>query len=324
MANHGRCKMSALSEAVDQYLAIRRGLGAKLRGVDSVFRNFTDFAEQEQTSHITTDLVLRWVQEQTGILPATRAFRFQLVRRFAVWRSATDPRTEIPPNGLVTGRYRRKQPYIYSDREIKELIKAARRLPPSTALKGHTYATIFALLAVTGLRISEALALDREDVMLEEGMLRIRHAKFDKSRLVPIHPSTSKALAAYARRRDKLIRPPLEAAFFLSDRGLRVTGGSTRYNFARISQQLGLRDAPRGPGRHGRGPRLHDLRHRFAANTLLDWYRAGANVEREIPKLSTYLGHAHINDTYWYIEAVPELLELASRRLAEHGTEGQP
>ena len=116
----------------------------------------------------------------------------------------------------------------------------------------------------------------------------------------------------------------MDAAFFLSDRGLRVTGGSTRYNFARISQQLGLRDAPRRPGQHGRGPRLHDMRHRFAANTLLDWYRAGANVERGIPKLSTYLGHAHVNDMYWYIEAVPELLELASRRLVEQGTEGKP
>ena len=315
--------MSALHEAADQYLAIRRGLGAKLYGVDGVLRSFTDFAAREKRSHITTDLVLRWVQAQTGVLPATRALRFQLVRRFAIWRSATDPRTEIPPKNLLPDRYRRRPPYIYSDREIHELIKAARRLPPSTALKGHTYATLFALLSVTGMRISEALALDREDVMLEEGMLRIRHSKFDKSRLVPIHQSTSKALAAYARRRDKLIRQPLDAAFFLSDRGLRVTGGSTRYNFARISQQLGLRDAPRRPGQHGRGPRLHDMRHRFAANTLLDWYRAGVNVEREIPKLSTYLGHAHVNDTYWYIEAVPELLELASRRLVEQGTEGK-
>ena len=311
--------MSALSEAVDQYLALRRGLGAKLLGVDRILHSFTDFADQEKTSHITTDLVLRWVEAQRGVIPATRAFRFQLVRKFALWRSATDPRTEIPPKGLLPGRYRRKAPYIYSDSEIEQLIQAARRLPPPTALKGDTYATIFALLSVTGMRVSEVLALDREDVMLEEGMLRIRRSKFGKSRLVPLHPSTSKALAAYARRRERMIRQPLDSAFFLSDRGLRVKGCSTRYNFARISQQLGLRDAPTGMGRHGWGPRLHDMRHRFASKTLLDWYRAGVDVEREIPKLSTYLGHTHVNDTYWYIEAVPELLELATRRLVEKG-----
>lgn len=315
--------MSTLSEAVDQYLAIRRGLGAKLRGVDGVFRSFTDFAEREQASHITTDLVLRWVQEQTGILPATRAFRFQLVRRFALWQSATDPRTEVPPQGLVTGRYRRKQPYLYSDREMEELIQAACGLSPSTALKGHTYATLLALLSVTGMRVSEVLALDREDVLLEEGILRIRHAKFDKSRLIPIHPSTRTALAEYAHRRDQLIRQPLDAAFFLSDRGLRVKGCSLRYNFAKISQKLGLREAPKGQGRHGWGPRLHDLRHRFAVQTLLDWYRAGVDVERELPRLSTYLGHAHVNDTYWYLEAVPELLKLATHRFTQSGREAQ-
>ena len=315
--------MNTLSEAVDQYLAIRRGLGTKFFGVDSVFRSFTDFADREGASHVTTDLVLRWAKGQTGILPATRAWRFQLVRGFAVWRSATDPRTEVPPQRLIPGRYRRKHPHIYSDQEIEELIKAARRLAPATALRGDTCATIFALLSVTGMRVSEALALDREDVMLEEAMIRIRHTKFDKSRLVPIHESTCRALARYARRRDRMIRWPGDPAFFLSDRGTRVKGCAIRYNFARLSQRIGLR-VPADNGRHGWGPRLHDMRHRFAVQTLVDWYRAGVDVEREIPKLSTYLGHAHVNNTYWYIEAVPELLELATRRLAEKETEAKP
>ena len=315
--------MSALSQAVDQYVAIRRGLGTQFRGLDSVFRGFTAFADREQATHVTTDLVLRWAKEQSGVSQATRASRLHLVRGFAVWRRATDPRTQIPPKGILPGRYRRKPPYIYSDQEIAQLIQAARHLSPSTALKGHTYATVFALLSVTGMRVCEVLALDRDDVMLDQGVIQIRHTKFDKSRLVPLHRSTCDALVEYAHRRDHLIQPPLDPAFFLSDRGIRVGGCAVRYNFARISQRIGLR-APADHQRHGWGPRLHDMRHRFAVRTLVDWYRAGADVEREIPKLSAYLGHAHVNDTYWYIEAVPELLELATRRLTDKGMEVKP
>ena len=164
------------------------------------------------------------------------------------------------------------------------------------------------------MRVSEALALDREDVDLEQGILTIRRTKFRKSRLVPLHESTCQVLAAYARARDRVVRRPTTAAFFLSECGTRVTGCTTRGNFAQVSRAVGLRQAVPGR-RHGRGPRLHDLRHRFAVRTLVDWYRSGVDVERELPKLATYLGHVHVNDTYWYIEAVPELLELATRRL---------
>jgi integrase len=170
------------------------------------------------------------------------------------------------------------------------------------------------LLAVTGMRVSEVVALDREDVDLEEGILRIRRTKFGKSRLVAVHDSTREVLAEYARERDRVVRRPAAAAFFLSEGGGRVMGWSARYNFAKVSREVGLR-APAADRRHGRGPRLHDLRHRFAVCTLLEWYRAGLDVEREITKLATYLGHVHANETYWYLEAVPELLELAARRL---------
>lgn len=315
--------MSTLSQAIDQYLALRRGLGTLFRGVDGVFQSFADFADREHATYVTTDLVLRWAQQQAGVSQATRAARFLLVRGFAVWRSATDARTQIPPKGILPGRYRRKVPYLYTDQEIEQLIRAARRLSPPTALKGDTYSTLFALLSVTGMRVSEVLALDREDVMLEQGILQIRHTKFDKSRLVPIHESTRTALAAYARRRDRMIPQPLDAAFFLSDRGTRLTKDSLRYNFAHLSQRIGLRP-PADKGRHGTGPRLHDMRHRYAIRTLIDWYRAGADVEREMPKLSAYLGHAHVNDTYWYIEAVPELLECATRRLEEQTRKVKP
>jgi integrase len=272
------------------------------------------FAEQQGAAHVTTDLALRWAQQPPGAQPATWALRLGVVRRFAVWLSASDRLTEVPPAGLLPWRYRRKRPYIYSDVEIEGLVRAAGRLPSATGHKGQTFSTIFGLLAVTGLRVSEALALDREDVDLQEGVLRIRRTKFGKSRLVAVHDSTRQILADYARARDRVIQRPASVAFFLSEKGDRVTEWATRYTFAKVSREVGLRQ-PTTNCRHGRGPRLHDMRHRFAACTLLGWYRAGIDVEREIPKLATYLGHVHVNETYWYIEAVPELLGLATRRL---------
>jgi site-specific recombinase XerD len=272
------------------------------------------FAEREGATHVSTDLALRWAQQPPGAQPATWAGRLGVVRRFAVWLSAKDQRTEVPPASLLPCRYRRNRPYIYRDEEIENLVRAAGQIPSAAGLKGRTFATIFGLLAVTGLRVSEALALDRQGVDLQEGVLHVRRTKFGKSRLVAVHESTREALADYARARDRVVHHPATEAFFLSERGRRVTEWATRYNFAKVSREVGLR-APTTNCRHGRGPRLHDMRHRFAVCTLLGWYRAGIDVEREIPRLATYLGHVHVNETYWYIEAVPELLELATRRL---------
>jgi len=306
--------MSKLRDGSKEYLQLRQNLGYKLRAVASALRSFAAFAERENASYITTDLALRWAQEPLQAQPATWASRLRMVRSFAIWLSASDRRTEVPSAGLLPHRYRRKRPYIYSDTEIEDIIRVAGRLPSTAGLKGSTFSTIFGLLAVTGLRVSEALALDREDVDLEEGVLRIRRTKFGKSRLVAVHESTRQKLADYTCKRDRVVHRPVTAAFFLSERGGRVTEWAARYNFAKVSREVGLR-APTTCCRHGRGPRLHDMRHRFAVCTLLEWYRAGIDVEREIPKLATYLGHVHVNETYWYIEAVPELLELATRRL---------
>jgi integrase/recombinase XerD len=306
--------MSKLREACEQYLQLRRNLGCQLRETGRLLQNFLAFAEREGASHVTTDLALRWAQQPSGVQPATWASRLQMVRRLAIWLSATDRRTEVPPAGLLPGRYVRKRPYIYSDAEIRDLVRTAGQLASAAGLKGRTYSTIFGLLSVTGMRLSEVLTLDREDVDLDEGILRIRRTKFGKSRLVAVHDSTRQVLADYACERDRVVRPPAAEAFFLSEGGGRVTGCAARYNFAKVSRDVGLR-APATDRRHGRGPRLHDMRHRFAVCTLLQWYRAGIDVEREIPKLATYLGHVHVNETYWYIEAVPELLELAARRL---------
>jgi integrase/recombinase XerD len=306
--------MSQLRQAVEQYLQLRRSLGFELSAPGRLLHNFAAFAEREEATHLTVDLALRWAQQPADAKPATWAVRLQTVRRFAVWLAALDGRTEVPPNGLLPYRYERKRPYLYSDTEIANLIRAAGQLPSPPGLKGRTFATIFGLLAVTGMRISEALALDREDVDLHEGILSIRRSKFGKSRLVAVHESTRTTLADYAHHRDRVVPGPCSAGFFLSERGSRVTGWASRYNFAKVSRQVGLRRATED-FRHGHGPRLHDMRHRFAACTLLNWYRAGIDVEREIPKLATYLGHVHVNDTYWYLEAIPELLELASCRL---------
>jgi integrase len=306
--------MSQLLQVVQEYLQLRRSLGFLLRGPGRLLHSFAAFAEREKATHLTADLAIRWAQQPADARPTTWAVRLQTVRRFAIWLSASDRRTEVPPTGLLPYRYERKRPYLYSDAEVANLVRTAGQLPSPAGLKGSTFATIFGLLAVSGMRISEALALDQEDVDLQEGILQIRRSKFGKSRLVAVHESTRQVLADYARQRDRVIPRPADAAFFLCEGGVRVTEWSSRYNFAKVSRQVGLRPATKDC-RHGHGPRLHDMRHRFAACTLINWYRAGVDVEREIPKLATYLGHVHVNETYWYLEAVPELLELATRRL---------
>jgi len=308
--------MTGLLEAVAAYIRLRRGLGYKLRGPAAALRNFARYAEAEGATHVTTELALRWAKLPISAQPATWAERLGRVRRFAAWHAATEPRTEVPPDGLLVGRVRRKAPYIYQDEEIRALVRAAEHLPSHRGLRGPTCATLIGLLSVTGMRMSEGIALDRKDVDLKKGILEIRRTKFGKSRLLPLHISSVEALVGYGRIRDRIFPKSGSPAFFLSDRGQRITQWALRYQFAEVSRGIGLR-APAGKYRHGKGPRLHDMRHRFAARTLLDWYRAGVDVEREIPKLATYLGHVHVNETYWYLEAVPELLKLASGYVRE-------
>ena len=306
--------MNSLEQALKDYLRIRRSLGFLLREPASCLRNFVVFLQAQRASYITTELALRWATQPTKDQPSTWAWRLGMVRRFALWLSAFEPRTEIPPVGLLPHHYRRKLPHIYSDEEIEKLLRRTQELPSPKGLRARTYTTLFGLLVATGMRVNEALGLDRPDVDLERGILYIRRTKFGKSRYIPLHPSTVDALKKYAQARDRIFPAPVTPAFFVSERGRRITEWIARYTFAKLSQQLGLRAPAKG---HGRGPRLHDMRHRFAARTLVHWYRAGLDVERELPKLATYLGHVHVNDTYWYLEAVPELLQLATDRLIE-------
>lgn len=315
--------MNPLADALEEYLAIRKGLGVHLRVTSGLLRRFVAFVDGAGSEVITQDLALQWAMHSNTVQPATWAWRLGMVRRFAAWRLATDPRTHVPPPGLLPHRYRRTRPYLYTEVEVQRLLAAARALPSARGFRGLTYATLFGLLAATGLRVSEALHLDGPDVELDKGLLTIRRTKFGKSRLVPVHPSTIEALTGYADTRDRLLPRRHTPAFFVSERGGRLTDGNTRHTFAVVCRRSGLR-IPTPGRRHGRGPRLHDLRHRFAACTLVAWYRAGRDVERDMPKLATYLGHVHVNDTYWYLEAVPELLELAAARLLGPAEEPLP
>ena len=305
--------MTRLKQALNDYLRIRRSLGFQLQEAEGRLKNFVAFLQAERASYITRELALRWATQPAKAQPSTWAQRLGIIRRFAIWYSAMEPRTEIPPAGLLPHRYRRKPPHIYSDEEIQKLLRRTQQLSSPKGLRAHTYTTFFGLLVTTGMRVNEALGLEQADVDLKRGILHIRRTKFGKSRYVPIHPSTVAALKKYAGLRARLFPGPL-VAFFISEKGHRITKWMAQYTFAKLSQRVGLRASAKG---HGRGPRLQDMRHLFAARTLIHWYRAGLDVERELPKLSTYLGHVHANETYWYLEAVPELLQLATDRLIQ-------
>lgn len=316
--------MTPLRRAVDDYLALRRQLGVTLHEAGRVLTAFAMYAQHEGAEHVTTALVLQWASQLTHVSPATLNGRLQMIRRFAQWRQLTDTRTEVPAVDLLPGRYRRRPPRLYREDDIPRLLQAARQLPSAKGLRGRTYETLFGLLTVTGLRSSEVVALNDGDLDHQQTTLFVRRTKFGKSRLVPVHASTMEALVTYQAIRNRVVRQRLDDALFVSERGIRITQGAAEYTFARVSAVSGVRPRFRAH-RLGRGfPRLHDLRHRFAIRTLVDWYRAGLTVDPLLPVLATYLGHVHVHDTYWYLEAVPELLQLATDRLVDAGTAVAP
>jgi integrase/recombinase XerD len=305
--------MNTLQTSLQDYLAMRRGLGFKLHDAGVGLRNFVSFMEHEQASHITIRLALEWAQKPQSVLPSEWARRLSIVRGFARYLSAIDCRTEVPSMGLLPYRPKRAKPYFYTDQEIEDLLAAALDLPPSGGLRGQKYHCLFGLLSVSGLRISEALNLKLEDIDLHEGVLRVQKAKFGKSRLVPLHPSTQKALSSYIRRRNRFVTEHPASYLFASRTGSPMRRADVYLTFYRLSRQIGLR----GPSA-SHGPRLHDMRHRFALKTMLGWYRNGQEIERRLPTLSTYLGHVNVADTYWYLSACPELMGLAVERLERH------
>jgi len=300
--------MSYLGEAVDTYLALRRSLGFELRRTESLLRRFVSFAEHEGAHFVTIDLALRWAKLPTRVQEGEWSTRLRVVRQLAEYLSTIDPRTEVPPVDLLPGKYRRRSPFVYSDEEVYQLVRAAEKLSSPTGLRAWTYATLIGLLAVTGMRLGEALALDRGDVDLETGIITIRRTKCRKARLVPVHDATRKQLKSYVCRRDRVHRAPRSDAFLVSERGHRLVPSTVHQTFVVLSDQLGLRSPARC---HGHAPRLHDLRHRLAVTTLMRWYRASGAVDAQLPILATYLGHTKVSDTYWYLSAIPELVCLA-------------
>jgi integrase len=301
--------MNTLRQTVAEYLALRQAMGFKLHEESRLLPRFIDFLEDQGEAFITTDLAVRWATQCRDTQPSEWARRLRLVRVFARYRSTTDPRTQIPPTGLLPYRARRAVPYIYNDDEINRLLQAANQLCSLTGLRARTYVTAFSLLVVTGMRISELVTLDNEDVNLDHGHLTVRDSKFGKSRWLPLHPTTQQALQEYVQKRDQQYPIPCGSSFFVSEQGTRLTCCRVRATFVQLSRQIGLR----GP-KDSHGPRLHDFRHRFAVQTLLRWYQEGADVEQRLPELSTYLGHVKVSDTYWYLSATPELLQLALQR----------
>jgi integrase/recombinase XerD len=303
--------MSALHDAADEYLSIRRAVGFKLARGEGLLLSFVDFADAQGATRVTSELALRWATLPAGASPSWWNSRLCVVRCFARHLSAADPSTEVPPLDLlprVPARTLRATPYLYSDAEIAALMDAAesKRFPLTAA----TCRTLIGLLAVTGMRVGEALRLEDADLDWARGVLIVRQSKFDRSREVPLHPSTLDALGAYVDVRDQRFPRPRSVSFFVSWTGTALSYRTVNGHFADLVDKAGLE--PKSPRCR---PRMHDFRHRFASETLQDWYRAGIDVQSRLPLLSTFLGHVDPISTYWYLSAKPELMASAAERL---------
>jgi len=299
--------MSALSEALRDYLGLRRALGHKLAEHERQLTRFVARLDAAGADFVTMAGTLAFVLDP-DLDPAstTPAKRLMAVRGFARYLSAIDPRTEVPPAGLVSRRPSRRVPYLFSDQDVAAVVRAARALTPS-AFRAETLASLIVLLAVTGMRVGEALRLDCGDLDWDQAVIKVRDTKFGKGRDVAVSASTAGALAAYRHRRDS--RQPATTRLFVSLAGTPVIYSNFAHTFRQAVSAAGV--GADGPSR----PRVHDLRHAFAVRTLVGWYRAGLDVEALLPRLSTYLGHREPRSTYRYLTATPELLGHAAARL---------
>ncbi len=316
--------MISIRERVEHYLTQRQALGTGLSiEVVNILRTFATFVANQGAKHITVDLFLLWKKSFGSASQETWSKRYSHVRVFTLWLHVLDPNSEVLPEGLIPAVKSRPKPYIYADQEIANIIDAALQLrsPSGCGLRGPTHATLYGLIAVTGLRISEAMNLVDDDVDIEKGTLRIRHAKNHIRRIIPITPCTAKKLALYRDLRDRSVTRKAPA-FFLSENGLMAPGSTARSNFARCCASIGLRNHQEGFN-YGKGPRIHDLRHSFAVRTLIDWHRKGLDVDRELYKLSNWLGHHSPKETYWYLEAVPELLQITLEKVEQAHKQGR-
>ena len=291
---------------VRDYLRLRRALGFKLERAGVLLPQLVAYLEAAGATTVTSELAIAWARLPERARPNHWAQRLAVARGFARYLQTLDPTTQVPPAGVFPTRRHRPAPFLWSTADIAGLLDAAGAL--RHPLRAATHQTLFGLLAVSGMRLGEAIGLDGDDVDSDTGVLTIRQAKFDRSRLVPLHPSSIDALGSYAAERDRLCPQPRCRAFFLTSVGTRLTRTGVDKTMRQITTTLGLRTATVHP-------RVHDLRHAFAVDTLLRWHRDGVDVDARIAVLSTYLGHVAPADTYWYLSAVPELMGLAAQRL---------
>lgn len=300
--------MSPLEQALADYLQLRHSLGHELAEAAWLLPQFVAYLDAHNLRTVTIEAALEWSQQSaTGTVTTVGPRRMTAARGFARYLSGIDPGTEVPPFGLMANRQRWRQPFIYSPADIDAVMDQA-RCSIVSPLRAATYETLIGLLAASGIRIGEAIKLDRSDVDWAEGVLLIRESKFGKSRLVPLHTTSMQALTDYAHLRDVLQPRPTEPSFFVSLAGKRLLYAVVGQTFRRLVDDAGV-----GAGAPS-APRLHDLRHSFAVRTLLGWYRADEDVQAKLPSLSTYLGHREPASTYWYLSAAPELLALAAAR----------
>ncbi len=299
--------MKALADHLGDYLSVRRQLGYVLRNDEYALRSFLRFCDQAGHATITTDAVIEWVTAPAGASRSWLAKRFSVVRLFALHAHGDDPAHQIPPARLFTGNPERRTPFLYTDADVVALINAAGTL--NGELRPVTHQTLIGLLAATGMRISEAIALENQHVDLGQGLITIRNSKFNKSRQLPLHATTVDALAGYVTERNRHFPNPTEdAGFFTTDNRRRIHYRQCQACFSQCVDRAGLgTTTPR--------PVLHDLRHSFAVNTLIDWYSTDADVQAMWPYLSTYLGHVEPKSTYWYLTASPQLAAVVAGRL---------
>ena len=300
--------MISLREHVDDYLRMRRALGFKLERHGQLLPQLIAYLEAAGERTVRSELAISWARLPESAHPRHLAARLSIARGFAAYLQTVDPQAEIPPADVFAVRYQRPTPYLWSGEEISRLLAATRELRPP--LKAASYEALFGLLAVTGMRVGEAIALQVDDVDLHDGVVTIREqtAKLDRARLVPLHATAVKALAAYLQARQRLCPEPSASAFFLSSVGTAIDRSAVSKTLRKLTIALGLRTETVHP-------RAHDLRHSFAVSTLVGWQRAGIRIDEWMPALSTYLGHVSPADTYYYLTAVPELMAAAAERL---------
>lgn len=300
--------MTMLEQQAADYLQIRRAFGFKLERAEKLLGQYLTYLDTIGQDRVTVENAVAWARMPTAGGGNWWAQRLSVVRCFASYLHVLDPTHEIPPADILVRRARRAIPYLYTEQEIWALMAATDRL------RGHlrqmTYRTLIGLLAVTGMRVGEAIRLDRTDLELAAGVVMVRDSKFGKSRELPLHGTTVTALRAYLRIRDAHLRAAVSDALLISPAGTRLIYCNVHATFRQLRAHAGL-TARSSACR----PRVHDLRHRFAVQTLLDWYRDGVEVQPRLPLLSTYLGHTHPRHTFWYLQAAPELMAIAGQRL---------